>query len=338
MTFGSCPRAGAPRLLGVACFCAAGLVVAQVTPEPDAQQAAELRRCAAVVDSAERLACFDAVMREEPEAPKATFLERHWDLAGQGGVLRPWPHRPTYVLPGRWTDDVNDEPFAEAGGDAATAPPKVQSIEAKFQVSFKTKLWEGMFGGPGNLWFGYTQQSHFQIYNASESRPFRETDFEPELIAAFPTRRTWGAWSWRMVGVGVAHQSNGRSEPLSRSWNRIYGIVAGERGNLALQLRGWVRFDSTDRQDDDNPEIEEFIGRAEALVNYMAGRHVLGLRFRSNVDPDPHRGSFQADWFYPIGERLRGQVQLFTGYGESLIDFDHRQTALGVGFLLFDPF
>jgi hypothetical protein len=31
-------------------------------------------------------------------------------------------------------------------------------------------------------------------------------------------------------------------------------------------------------------------------------------------------------------------VQLFDGYGESMIDYDHRQTTIGAGFLVTDWF
>ncbi len=294
---------------------------------------AEPDPCAEIEADAERLECYDAQAESDAAQANASFLERHWDLNDKGRRFQPWAHRPVYMLPVRWTGNTNEEPF-----EAVVANPDIQSVEAKFQISFKTKVFRDVFGGPGDLWFGYTQQSHFQVYNGSESRPFRETDFEPEAIWTFPVRRSWGGWNWRMVGVGVVHQSNGRSEPLSRSWNRIYAIAAAESGNFSVHVRPWVRFDSTDAEDDDNPDIEDFIGRFETVVQWKARRHVLAFRGRSSLKFDGHKGSIQADWFFPIRERVRGQLQVFSGYGESLIDFDHRHTAIGFGVLLFDPF
>jgi len=306
-------------------------------PEPAVLD--ELELCAAMENEIARLACYDALAAGQPPPPSESYLERHWDLRDQGKRFRPWPHRPVYVLPARWTDAPNTGPFQELA--AATGDPErvdVQPVETKFQISFKTKLLDDFLGGPGDLWFGFTQQSHFQIYNNSASRPFRETDYEPEVMLTFPTRRNWGKWSWRMAGLGVVHQSNGRSEPLSRSWNRIYAVVAGERGPVSIELRPWVRFDSTDPEDDDNPGIADFVGRMEALVVWQPGRQRLVFRGRSNLELDESRGSLAVDWFFPIRARLRGQLQLFTGYGESLIDYDHRQTTVGLGLLLFDPF
>src|SRR5690606_41886070 len=92
-----------------------------------------------------------------------------------------------------------------------TEPQQLDSLEAKFQISFKTKAWENLFGNNGDLWLGYTQSSRWQVYNPGESRPFRETNYEPEVLLVF--RNGYGlpgGWRGRMTAVGINHQSNGR--------------------------------------------------------------------------------------------------------------------------------
>jgi phospholipase A1 len=44
----------------------------------------------------------------------------------------------------------------------------------------------------------------------------------------------------------------------------------------------------------------------------------------------------QIDWSYPLNQKLRGYVQFSTGYGESLIDYNHHQNTFGIGVLLTD--
>jgi phospholipase A1 len=293
--------------------------------------------CAALEDERERLACFDALAAEEARQRAESDLERLWDLSDRATPFKPWAHRPNYVLPARWTDDPNEEPFLE-DVEPGEEPLELDPVEIKFQISFKTKLMDDLAGSQVDLWFAYTQQSHLQAYNSDASRPFRETDFEPEAMVSFPARVTWGGWTWRVVGAGFVHQSNGRSEPLSRSWNRVYAFAGIERGELSFQLRPWVRIAARDESGDDNPGISDYIGRFEAVGLWTPGRWALSARGRANLDLGDFRGSLQLDGFIPLGDSVRLELQLFTGYGESLIDYDHRQTTLGVGVLLFDPF
>ncbi|MCV4593474.1 phospholipase A, partial [Escherichia coli] len=90
----------------------------------------------------------------------------------------------------------------------------------------RTKIAQSVLLPHADLWLGYTQQSLWQVWNPSESAPFRNTDYEPEVIYVVPVpeglARLPGGWRWSMAQAGVAHQSNGQSEPLSRSWNRVY--------------------------------------------------------------------------------------------------------------------
>ena len=92
----------------------------------------------------------------------------------------------------------------------------LQDIEAKFQLSFKTKFAENVFGDNGDVWMGYTQSSRWQVYNGENSRPFRETNYEPEVMLVFRNNYRIGGWNGRLAGIGINHQSNGRSDPLSR--------------------------------------------------------------------------------------------------------------------------
>ena len=71
-----------------------------------------------------------------------------------------------------------------------------------------------MLGDNGDLWFGYTQQSNWQLYNKGDSSPFRETVFEPEFMGVLRTNIDVLGMKWRFLNIGVNHQSNGRSDPI----------------------------------------------------------------------------------------------------------------------------
>ena len=139
----------------------------------------------------------------------------------------------------------------------------------------------------------------------------------------------------RVITLELDHQSNGRSEPLSRSWNRVIGGTLLERGNLALWIRAWYRIPESADQDD-NPDILDYMGHGDVVVAYKHGAQTYSLMLRNNLRKDNNRGAVQLDWSFPMTQSLRGYVQYFNGYGESLIDYNHSSNRLGVGLMLTD--
>jgi phospholipase A1 len=333
----------------------------------------------AITDGQARLACFDK-WSGVPQAPAAvrpteaparmeaevevkaqakadegcheqghSTLSRFWELEKESGcgVFGIRGYRPI-SLSLIASDGVNGQPTSgNALNNAAVAQP-YRTTETRIQLSVRTKLAEGLLTGEGprrdSLWFGYTQQSYWQVFTPVISRPFRSTDHEPEFVYVYPsTANLPGGWRLRYTGLGLVHQSNGQSLPLSRSWNRMYLMAGAEHGqSFTLQGRLWRRIPE-DGASDDNPGIGDYIGRAELAATWnVNASNTLALTLRHSLR-SAHKGSARLEWLMPVDSKspsplgnLRFHVQLFNGYGDSLLDYNRRRTVLGMGLSLLD--
>ena len=243
-------------------------------------------------------------------------------------------------------DAVNKEP-SSPGKTRATSQPYSRN-EMRIQLSARTKIAQGMLTGPhssgkDSLWVAYSQQSYWQIFNSDLSRPFRTTDHEPEIFYVYPTdaKLPFG-WRWRYSGAGLVHHSNGQSEPLSRSWNRWYLFTGAELDNRwQIHAKVWKRI-SEASGDDDNPGMQNYWGRGEVRLGWhVNASNYLGVTARGSIGKG--KGSGRIEWLHTLGEgfnggksNLRLHVQLFSGYGDSLIDYNFKRTSLSVGLSLLD--
>jgi phospholipase A1 len=279
--------------------------------------------------------------------PAYTDLSRFWELERNSGcgIFGIRGYRPI-SLSLIVADNVNGQPTSENPLNTADSSQPYRTTETRLQLSVRTKLAQGLLTGDGprrdSLWFGYTQQSYWQVFTAPISRPFRSTDHEPEFVYVYPSTLDLPAgWRLRYTGLGLMHQSNGQSLPLSRSWNRVYLMAGAEHGRrFTLQGRLWQRVHE-DLPDDDNPDISDFIGRAELAAAWnINADNSLALTLRHSLRSEA-RGSARLEWLRTVGTKsplgnLRFHAQLFNGYGDSLLDYNRRRTVFGVGLSLVD--
>ena len=278
-------------------------------------------------------------------------LSRFWELevGSDCGTLGIRGYHPTSLaLIG--SDGANLQPASSAPGHSALASTAFSPAETRIQLSVRTKIAQGLLtqGHPSardSLWFGYTQQSYWQLFNSDLSRPFRSTDHEPEITYIYPTDAALpGGWRLRYSGLSLVHQSNGQALPLSRSWNRTLLMAGMEKGD-AMRLTGrlWQRLPEPSG-DDDNPGIDDLIGRAELAAFWDVNPYnTLGATLRHGLTSGDS-GSIRLEWLKSFGDAppsssrtgLRFHVQLFSGYGDSLVDFNRKRTVLSLGLSLVD--
>ncbi len=242
----------------------------------------------------------------ETTKPKDTFIRR----LGKGFSL----HKQNYVIPLTWSN------VARHSEDA----------EFKFQFSFKQRLWKSFY-------FAYTQKSFWRILDQEDSRPFRETNHNPELFYRLkPERNRLGPWG---LDVGYEHESNGAREPDSRSWDRVYIAPFFDFGDLRASFKVWYRLSEEqkrfpdDPEGDENPDIEDFYGNTELRLAYeFPFGHEINLATRWNFETS--KGGLQFDYSIPTPNRnVFFIAQIWTGYGESLIDYNHYRTRYGIGLM-----
>ena len=266
-----------------------------------------------------------------------TPLSQMYDLDANDphGILTVREHNPMYLMPVWYNSSPNYAPSSPTRGAALQERFSDQKrIETKMQVSFKSKIAEDLFKSRADLWFGYTQKSDWQIYNQGRrSAPFRNTDYEPEIFITQPvkSRLPWGG-RLRMLGVGFAHQSNGQSRPESRSWNKVYAMAGMEWGKLTVIPRVWMRLFDSSGEDNDNPDLTKYLGYGDVKLQYrLNDKHNFSTTLRYN--PKSGYGAAEAAYTFPIKGKLQGVVRGFHGYGESLIDYSHKQSGIGFGLM-----
>lgn len=238
-----------------------------------------------------------------------------------------YPYEGNYIL---YTDTSNINKTAISSDKWAH---NARKDELKFQLSVAFPLWRGILGDNSVLAASYTQRSWWQVSNSKESSPFRETNYEPQLFVGWATDYRLGGWTLRDVETGLNHQSNGRSDPTSRSWNRVYVRLMAQNGNLTAEIKPWVRLD-TGGDNDNNPDIIKYMGHYRAKVDYQLGESIYSLQGQYNWNSG--YGGAQLGWSYPLSRNVRFYTQVYSGYGESLIDYNHRQTRVGIGLTLND--
>lgn len=237
-------------------------------------------------------------------------------------------HKPNYILIASQNKKTNEAPFENQFPSEDIA---LDETEVKFQISAKYPIAVDLFDGVGNLYAAYTNRSFWQMYN-SNSAPFRETNHEPELFLTLKNDWQLFGFTNSLVSVGIVHQSNGRSATLSRSWNRLFASFIFEKDNLTVGFKPWYRI-KEDIANDNNPDIKDYMGVFELTGVYKIEQHTLSAMLRNNLQSN-NRGAIQLDWVFPLSNHLSGYIQVFDGYGESLIDYNYRQKSIGLGVTL----
>ena len=173
------------------------------------------------------------------------------------------------------------------------------------------------------------------MYNTDSSSPFRETNYEPEIIWAIHTNNNVLGFRNTLITFSANHQSNGLSDPQSRSWNRLIADFLLEKDNYLLSIRPWYRIPSSEEKDN-NPDIHEYLGYGEIAGLFKHKDHLSTVMLRNNLRTEDNRTTIELTYTFRFSKRIKGIAQYFNGFGESLIDYNHRSHRLGIGILITD--
>jgi len=277
--------------------------------------------------------CISSLLAQQEQEPLKERLE-----VEKENVLKPFtimPHKPNFMLLGTYNIENYDSTlYQEEFNDHSLV---FEDIEAQFQLSLKVPIALNFFSGHMNIFGSYTNRSFWQVYNPEISSPFRETNHEPELWLQFNHKNSLLGFNHPLTIIGLSHQSNGRSGALSRSWNRLYASFIFDKGNLAASFKPWIRI-SEDLEEDDNPDIKEFMGHGEIRLIYKWEKNTFSMMLRNGFESNFSRAGYEFSWSFPFYKYgyFRGYLQGFSGYGESLIDYNNKVNRIALGVSITD--
>ena len=271
----------------------------------------------------------DKVELEEIPDTQAKDSMEQW-LNGEFGLQ---PHYVNYLLPFGYTENTYREyPTSDEYGH----------IEAELQVSFKINIGNDLFGLGEKYYLSYSQRSFWQIYE--NSSPFRETNYNPEMFVVFPISDNSSSFNMRSITLAYSHLSNGQGQThdenlytyahedpdnRSRGMDNLYINFTFQHKTLITDFKIWTP-PLESKENSDNPDIMDYTGYAKLKFSYFWGQNMFTLMGRGS--PKTGKGAVEATYSYPLVNGTYLYTKVFSGYGESLIDYNHNITKFSLGF------
>jgi outer membrane phospholipase A len=208
----------------------------------------------------------------------------------------------------------------------------------KYQVFDSTNRW---LRSLDDLYFGYTQTSFWDLFSSDPS--FYDTSYKPSAFFYF--RDLLKTKEEKPVQLdlqcGYEHESNGRGGTEERSLNTAYALptlTIGLPDDLQLSLgpRAWIYVFGVS---DNNPDIANYRGYADltGTVTWKSN-YQLTTEFRMGDQGDNPSLQFDFSFALPrsLGFTPRIHAQYFTGYGETLRQYNQISHGFRAGLSLFD--
>ena len=258
-------------------------------------------------------------------------------------------HYENYMLLGGHSSTKLTEKHWDDGARDTSEDYERDSNEAQFQLSIKTPLYNNFLGTGADLFTAYTQNSYWQVYDTQHSSPFRETNYMPELFLEWQPDKKLGNSQLKQVRFALIHQSNGQDVGQSRSWNRTEMFFLLQNDNINYGMHIWDRWDEDSKdttnsqypnvtEGDDNVGLEDYIGNQRYFVKYKSDNVNIMLVHQNDIlEYDRNKGNTKLDVTFPsINSNFDFFIRYFTGYGESLIDYDVKIQRVSFGIMLSD--
>lgn len=240
------------------------------------------------------------------------------------------PYEPNYALPFYYTQ----KPDYQVYNNNTPDDQSVKKVDVKFQFSFKVPIAHNLFNRKSDLYFAYTQLNYWEAYNNSAF--MRENDFAPEIfLANYWDKTIFDGWHWKLMNYGFIHQSNGKGGSNERSWDRFYGEGVFAKNQWMVTVKPWYVFHDG-AYERYNPDMANYLGYGEVTAAYKYHGQVFSLMAQNEAESRFRRGAETATWSFPLTKHFKGYLQIFSGYGQSLMEYNHYTNSAGVGIALND--
>ncbi|MDE6191112.1 MAG: phospholipase A [Muribaculum sp.] len=220
-------------------------------------------------------------------------------------------------------------------GPAIGMKPTKYNTNVKFQISVSQRLTKRTLPLGTYLYLFYTQKCFWDVLR--KSFPMTDLNFNPGIGLTKPLfvkDRFIGK-----VSLILEHESNGKAEEESRSWNRV-----SFAGNIlidpTMMVHGKIWIPIVDGEN--NRDLLDYYGLYQFGITYMTPtkRFVGSVILTKRKGWNPFNFNTVVELSYKLfnNENQYFFLQYYNGYGEGLLDYKEFKSQLRVGICIKPQF